>query len=79
MVTQTNPESSSGNTLTSPRLIRLTEVTRRIGMGRSWVYEQIKKDEFPRPLTYGGRAVLWVEAEINDWIERQIASREVSQ
>jgi len=33
-------------------------------------------NEFPRPISLGGRSVGWLEEEINEWLEKKIeASR----
>lgn len=59
-------------------LIRLPQVKRLTGLGRSSIYRRIQEHRFPAPVSLGGRAVAWVEGEIRSWIERQIkASREV--
>jgi prophage regulatory protein len=51
------------------RLSKVTEVT---GMGRSWIYNQISVDGFPRALKLGERAVGWKKSDIKNWIsERQ--------
>lgn len=57
------------------RLIRLAEVMRKIGMGRTWVYAKVADGTFPQPINFGGRAVAWVESEVDAWIRSQIASR----
>jgi hypothetical protein len=34
---------------------------------------------FPRPVSFGARAVGWIETEVEEWIARQIeVSREIS-
>lgn len=62
-------------------LLRLAEVRKRTGMARSSIYRLIKKDQFPRPvkLGAGGFASAWVESEVRDWIEQQIARRDAGQ
>lgn len=68
----------SQNQATELRLIRLTDVQRKIGMGRSWVYAKVAEGTFPQPVNFGGRAVAWVESEVDAWIRNQIASRKAS-
>lgn len=60
------------------RLIRPPEVYARTGLGRSRVYEEIARGEFPKPVRIGERAVAFVEAEVEDWIKARIAAREVA-
>ena len=57
------------------RLIRLPQVTSMVGLGRSSIYDKIKKGDFPKQIKLG-RSSGWVEAEIQTWISEQIeASR----
>ncbi len=58
-------------------LLKLPEVARRTGMGRSTIQRDVALGAFPRPVRVGSRAVRWVEAEVQGWIESKIrASRE---
>ena len=57
------------------RILRLPEVMARTGLSRSTIYLRISQGTFPKPVSLGPRAVGWVEAEIQEWIERQIESR----
>jgi prophage regulatory protein len=58
------------------RLIRLPEVERLVGFGRTWVYSQVLAGAFPSPVKLG-RSSAWVESEVQTWIEAQIrASRD---
>lgn len=60
----------------SQRLIRLPQVKAMVGLGRSSIYDRIKKDKFPRPIKLGERSSGWIEAEVQAWISEQIrASR----
>lgn len=55
--------------LTNPsRLIRLPEVLERVGMKRSAVYQRMRDGRFPRSRSLGAKCVVWVEAEIDEWI-----------
>lgn len=54
-------------------LIRLQKVLQRTGLSRSTVYWRISEGTFPKPINLGVKIVAWVEAEIDEWIEKQIA------
>ena len=57
------------NTQSKPeRIIRLREVTARVGLSRSTIYEKISVGDFPAPVALGGRRVGWWEAEVDQWI-----------
>ena len=56
------------------RILRLPEVKARTGLSRSTIYLRMSKNEFPSSILLGGeRAVGWIETEINDWLQQQVA------
>ncbi|MBN3123847.1 helix-turn-helix transcriptional regulator [Pectobacterium brasiliense] len=55
------------------RLIRLPEVKRRTGFGKTWIYELIKAGRFPSQVKTGVRAVAFIESEIDAWIDNAIS------
>lgn len=60
-------------------ILRLPAVKTRTGLSRSTIYLRITEGSFPKPVSLGGRAVGWVEAEVNDWLNQQIeASRKAA-
>lgn len=50
------------------RLIRLDEVCRRVGLGKSMIYKMIQEGRFPRPYKISPFASRWSENEIVAWI-----------
>lgn len=61
---------------TSPETIpRLSDVLRRTGLTRSTIYDRIAKKEFPHQVSLGGRAVGWLEREVEDWINERVHLR----
>ena len=60
------------------RILRLPAVLDRTGLSRSTVYQRVAEGRFPKSVSLGARAVGWVEAEVDEWIARQIKqSREL--
>jgi prophage regulatory protein len=57
-------------------ILRLPEVRKRVGLGRSSVYALIQRGEFPRPIRLSQRAVGWCAAEVEQWIAERAAQRE---
>ena len=58
------------------QILRLPAVKTRTGLSRSTIYTRISVGSFPTPVSLGGRAVGWIEAEVNDWLTRRVeASR----
>jgi prophage regulatory protein len=56
------------------RIIRRKEVESITGLGRSTIYLRIQEGRFPRPINLGGRAVGWLENEIEGWLSCRIAA-----
>ncbi|WP_376697239.1 helix-turn-helix transcriptional regulator [Wenzhouxiangella sp. EGI_FJ10305] len=60
-------------------ILRLPHVKARTGLSRSTIYLRIAEGTFPKPISLGGRAVGWIESEVDDWLEQQIeASRQAA-
>jgi prophage regulatory protein len=57
-------------------IIRLPELRKRIGLGRSSIYALVKQGSFPRPIRLSRRAVGWSLAEVEAWLQSRAAQRE---
>ena len=55
------------------RFLRLPEVLERTGLSRSTIYVRLAAGRFPQPVSLGGRAVGWIEAEVDEWVRERIA------
>ncbi len=55
------------------RFLRLPEVMKRTGLSRSTIYVRVAAGRFPQPVALGGRAVGWIEAEVDEWVRERIA------
>lgn len=61
---------------TTRRLMRMIEVIRMTGLSRSSIYDRMNAGIFPKSVSLGCRSVAWVESEVMDWVENQIAQRD---
>jgi prophage regulatory protein len=52
-----------------PRLLRLPEVMARVGLRRSAIYQRMSEGRFPKCRSLGPKCSVWLEAEINAWID----------
>jgi prophage regulatory protein len=52
------------------RLPWVKEITSLAG---STIYALMAKDEFPRPIPIGDRAVAWIESDVLKWVEERIS------
>ena len=60
------------------KILRLPSIIELTGLSRSTIYLRISKGEFPAPISLGGRAVGWVEGDVENWLcEKVEASRGV--
>lgn len=57
---------------TTTRLLRLPEVMSRVGLKRSAIYQRMSDGTFPRSRSLGPKCALWVEAEIEAWIQEVV-------
>ena len=60
----------------SKRIIRLDKVKELTGLSRSTIYALMARDEFPKPVNITGKAVGWVETEIDQHNANKIAARD---
>jgi len=56
------------------RLLRLNEIVRLVGLGKSSIYAMMSQTPpaFPRPLKLSRRAVCWPASAIDAWIQERI-------
>ncbi|CAM4179587.1 AlpA family transcriptional regulator [Shigella dysenteriae] len=57
----------------SQSFIRLSEVQRRTGYSKVWIYRLIKEQRFPQSVKIGSRSIAFIESEIEEWINQRIA------
>ncbi|WP_233862971.1 helix-turn-helix transcriptional regulator [Paraburkholderia adhaesiva] len=60
------------------RLIRRPEVLRRCGFSVSTLYSKMSQGDFPRPIHTGPNMVAWIEADVDAWVDEQIAAAQVT-
>jgi prophage regulatory protein len=55
-------------------ILRMRQLTQRIGMSRSWVYLAVSDGRFPQPikLARNGTAVGWLESEVEAYLSGRI-------
>lgn len=65
-------------------LLRVRGVVKKTGLGRSSVYNKINPGSkyhdatFPKPIRIGANSVVWIESEIDAWIDARVAARDVA-
>jgi len=61
------------------KVVRLPAVVQHTGLSRSTIYALIKAGSFPAPISLGARAVGWLVADVQTWLDSRVAmSRETA-
>jgi len=61
------------------RILRLKQLSERIGLARSTIYDRMNKNSqrydpsFPRPIKLGAMAIGWIDSDVTIWLEHRIS------
>ena len=58
----------------SDRFVRLPELRRSVPVSKSTLYLWISQGKFPAPHSLGGRAVAWLQSEVDAWMESRLSA-----
>ena len=50
-------------------ILRLRDVIARTGLSRSTIYLRMSEGSFPSAISFGGRSIGWLEAEVDAWVD----------
>jgi prophage regulatory protein len=72
---------NSHSSLTPPleTILRKSTVLNSVGISGPTLWRWIKNNNFPQPVSLGGRSVGWLQSEVADWIEARAAKRHIAQ
>ena len=56
------------NVSNGQRILRMPEVCKVTGLGKSTIYGKLSEGTFPSPVRLGARAVGWRLADITEWL-----------
>ena len=65
-------KGASGGADMAHSILRLPEVIARTGLSRSTIYLRMKHNAFPPRISLGGRAVGWLDEDIDGWLQDRI-------
>lgn len=57
---------------TQRALLRIERVSERIGRSRSWIWEAVKRGDFPAPIKLSTRCTRWDSLAVGRWIDAQL-------
>jgi prophage regulatory protein len=70
--------AQSAATAPAVQILRLPQVCKVTGLGRSMIYQLEAERRFPARVRIGLRAVGWVESEVQRWLTNRIAHHRAS-
>ena len=56
----------------SDKLLRLRDVIKMTSLSRTTIYNNMAKGKFPKNIHLGPKISVWIEREIQEWINSQI-------
>jgi prophage regulatory protein len=56
------------------KILRLPSVISQTGLSRSSIYLRIADGRFPEQINLGGRAIGFLESDIQSWIKQRLAA-----
>jgi len=59
------------------KLLNIDEICRLTGKSRSTIWRWERQSEFPRRIRIGPNSVVWIETEIDDWIQLKSLERPI--
>lgn len=75
-VDQNNELLGLKNQATRLKIIRMRELTEKVGLCKSAIYQLVRDGGFPQPFAIAGsRARGWLESTIDEWIAAQSSAR----
>jgi len=67
------PEQPHAPPVVEHRILRLDEVQAKTGFKRAHLYKLMQKNQFPRAVRLGVRAVGWNSVEVEQWVLERLA------
>jgi prophage regulatory protein len=60
------------------RFISVKEVVKRICISKTGLYQKLKTGTFPKPVALGPKKVVFLESEVEAWIEARMSESDES-
>ena len=76
MINKDNPEPAGQKLAIQLRVIRHKQVCAKLQISSAKLFDMVARGQFPKPFTLipGGRAVGWLEADVDAWITSRKAA-----
>ncbi len=56
-------------------MLTILDIASQLKVSRSYAYELVRREDFPRPVKIGRQVKRWIPQEVEKWIERQPRER----
>lgn len=56
-------------------LLKLPQVLQLTTKSRTSLLTDVRRGDFPKPISTGRRSIAWLASEVNAWIEQRAAAR----
>ena len=60
------------------QFLRVRKVTEMVGFSKTTLYARVKEGSFPKLVKIGPHSVSFLEADVLEWMQRQIAQQDSS-
>lgn len=60
------------------KLLRIGEVARKTTFSKPHIYTLIRQGKFPKPIKLSANTSVWLESEIDTWLDARIQARGVA-
>jgi prophage regulatory protein len=57
------------------RFLPVADVSRKVGLCKTTIYNYVSKGTFPAPIPTGTKRVAWLESEIDTWMQSHVNQR----
>lgn len=56
----------------SNKFLRLPKVLEQLGVGKTKLWDMVRKEEFPKPIKLGAKIAVWLSSDVESFIEEKI-------
>ena len=72
MADTSNNHTPNNRSVTTEKFLRISDLSDKVGIGRSQIYKLIQQGDFPTQIKLGERISVWSESEIEEWMRRKV-------
>ncbi len=54
------------------KFLRITDVVKKTGLGKSTIWLWVKENRFPKPIKLSVKVTVWDEEKVDSWMKSQV-------